>query len=335
MKKTLAFLILTTGLSTMATSNSIAADTKYALAIHGGAGTMTKEKLSPELERAYRDKLREAAEAGAKVLQTGGTALDAVTSAIVILEDSELFNAGKGAVFTAEGKNELDSSIMDGSNLNAGAVAGVTRVKNPILLAKAVMQFSPHVMLQGAGAESFAQQQGVVMVDPSYFYTQLRWQQLQNAKAAGKGATLDHDGDFKFGTVGAVALDSHGNLAAGTSTGGMTNKQFGRIGDSPIIGAGTYANNQSCAVSATGHGEYFIRATVARNICAQMEYGGKTLEQATQSIVMQQLVDMGGSGGVIAVDKDGNISLVFNTEGMYRASVSDKQALQIKIFRDE
>ena len=319
----------------MSSNNYAQTQGKFALVVHGGAGTITRDKLTPEQERAFRDKLHEATEAGQKILQSGGAALDAITAVIVILEDSELFNAGKGAVFTAEGKNELDSSIMEGKSLNAGAVAGVTRIKNPILLAKAVMEHSPHVMLQGGGAELFAEQQGIKLVDPSYFYTDLRWEQLQKAKAEGKGAVLDHDNDFKFGTVGAVALDNQGNLAAGTSTGGMTNKQYGRIGDSPIIGAGTYANNASCAVSATGHGEYFIRATVARNICALMEYGGKTLEQAADQIVNKQLVEMGGSGGIIAVDKDGNMALMFNTEGMYRAQVSSNQRLKIGIYKNE
>ena len=328
-------VIVIVGAIVMATAVAAQSSRPYSLVIHGGAGTITRDRLTAEMEQAFRDKLQHATEAGQTVLQSGGSAIEAVTTVIVLLEDSELFNAGKGAVFTHEGKNELDSSIMDGRNLNAGAVAGVTRVKNPILLAQAVMEHSPHVMLQGAGAEVFAKQQKIILVEPAYFYTENRWQQLQRAKAAGKGAHLDHDTDYKFGTVGAVAWDQAGNLAAGTSTGGMTNKEFGRIGDSPIIGAGTYANNRSCAVSATGHGEYFIRATVARNICAMMEYGGKSLQQAADEVIHKQLVDLGGEGGIIAIDKDGNIVEAFNTEGMYRASVRHGQAIKIGIYRDD
>lgn len=319
-------------------------DTKtYALAIHGGAGTILKENMSAEKEAAYTAKLSEALAAGEKVLAEGGAATDAVIAVIQVMEASPLFNAGKGAVFTAEGKNEMDASIMDGSNLNAGAVAGVTNVKSPIALARAVMDNSPHVMLQGPGAETFAVEQGLEIVDPEYFYTERRWQQLQKAKEQKSGAVMDHDGDpanegtdefndFKFGTVGAVALDREGNLAAGTSTGGMTNKEWGRVGDSPVIGAGTYASNTSCAVSATGHGEYFIRATVARSICALMEYKGLSLGEAARAIVMEQLVEMGGSGGIIAVDAKGNIELVFNSKGMYRGSVREGRAPEIAIY---
>ncbi|HEX6939934.1 MAG TPA: isoaspartyl peptidase/L-asparaginase, partial [Longimicrobiales bacterium] len=263
------------------------------IAIHGGAGTIRRGDMTPELEQAYRAKLEEALRAGYAILEKGGTSLDAVVAAIVVMEDSPLFNAGKGAVFTSEGKNELDAAIMDGATLRAGAVAGVTRVKNPIRLARAVMEHSPHVMLAGAGAEAFAGEQGLELVDPSYFFTQHRWDALQRAKAEAAGTPVSRpDGpqaffpdDRKFGTVGAVALDRHGNLAAGTSTGGMTTKRWGRIGDSPIIGAGTYANNASCAVSATGHGEYFIRNVVAHDICARVEYGGQTLEEAANYVV--------------------------------------------------
>lgn len=315
-------------------------ETGYAFAIHGGAGTILKANMSDEKEAAYLAKLAEAIAAGEKVLAEDGTALDAVTAAITVMEDSPLFNAGKGAVFTAEGKNEMDSSIMDGETLNAGAVSGVTNVKNPILLARAVMDHSKHVMLQGKGAETFAAENDLEIVDPEYFHTDRRWQQLQKAKEQKQGAVMDHDLEFmefndgKFGTVGAVALDKAGNLAAGTSTGGMTNKSWGRVGDSPIIGAGTYASNTSCAVSATGAGEYFIRATVARSICALMEYGGLSLADATDRIIMQQLVEMGGGGGIISLDRDGNIALVFNTEGMYRASVREGEEPVFGIYKE-
>ena len=316
---------------------------RYAFAIHGGAGNILKANLSDEKEAAYLAKLAEALAAGEAVLAGGGTALDAVTSAITLMEDSPLFNAGKGAVFTAEGKNEMDSSIMDGATLNAGAVSGVTNVKNPILLARAVMEQSRHVMLQGKGAETFAAEAGLEIVDPEYFHTERRWQQLQKAKEQKTGVVLDHDLEFldpdglddhKFGTVGAVALDREGNLAAGTSTGGMTNKAWGRVGDSPIIGAGTYASNASCAVSGTGAGEYFIRATVARSICALMEYANLPLDVAANRIIMQQLVEMGGDGGIISLDGNGNIALVFNTEGMYRASVKEGEEPVIGIYKE-
>ncbi|MEE4145413.1 MAG: isoaspartyl peptidase/L-asparaginase [Halieaceae bacterium] len=324
----------------------------YVLVIHGGAGAITPDKLSPELETGVRADLLAALTAGENVLQAGGAALDAVAAAIVVLENSPLFNAGRGAVFTAEGKNELDSSIMDGRTLDAGAVSGVKNIKNPILLARAVMEQSPHVMMQGHGAEAFAATAGIETADDVYFFTQHRWEQFENARARKLGPTLDHDGntpggesegastngavigDDKFGTVGAVALDKHGNLAAGTSTGGMTFKMHGRVGDSPIIGAGTYANNASCAVSATGHGEFFIRATVARNICALMEYGKLSLQQAAERIVMGELVEMGGEGGVIAVDRAGNIATPFNTAGMYRGMVSSLQGARVSVYKD-
>lgn len=316
---------------------------RYAFAIHGGAGNILKANLSDEKEAAYLAKLAEALAAGEAVLAGGGTALDAVTSAITLMEDSPLFNAGKGAVFTAEGKNEMDSSIMDGATLNAGAVSGVTNVKNPILLARAVMEQSRHVMLQGKGAETFAAEAGLEIVDPEYFHTERRWQQLQKAKEQKTGVVLDHDLEFldpdglddhKFGTVGAVALDREGNLAAGTSTGGMTNKAWGRVGDSPIIGAGTYASNASCAVSGTGAGEYFIRATVARSICALMEYANLPLDVAADRIVMKQLVEMGGDGGIISVDTHGNIALVFNSAGMYRAAVREGEEPVVGIYKE-
>lgn len=306
----------------------------YALAIHGGAGTITRENLTPELEAAYRAKLGEALEAGRIVLDAGGTALDAVAAAITIMEDSPLFNAGRGAVYTAEGRNELDASIMDGRTLNAGAISSVTRIKNPILLARMVMERSPHVMMSGAGAEQFAQEQGVTFISPLYFHTERRFNDILKIQSERQGAALSAPKLFKYGTVGAVALDREGNLAAGTSTGGTTNKLYGRVGDSPIIGAGTYASNRSCAVSATGHGEFFIRATVARDICALMEYGDKSLQEAADFIVKDRLVEMGGKGGIIALDRHGDITMPFNTEGMYRASVVAGKAATIGIYKD-
>lgn len=324
---------------------------EYALVIHGGAGTITPEKLTPDLERQIRDDLASALQAGEDILKSGGSALDAISAAIQVMENSPHFNAGRGAVFTAEGKNELDSSIMDGRTLNAGAVSGVRNIKNPIVLARAVMEKSPHVMMQAHGAEAFAKEHGIESMEDAYFYTDHRWQQFEDAKASKSGPLLDHDGDgpetgkkastedltngdYKFGTVGAVALDTFGNLAAGTSTGGMTYKMHGRVGDSPIIGAGTYANNESCAVSATGHGEFFIRATVARNICALMEYADLNLQEAADRVVMQQLVKMGGDGGIIAVDKDGNVSMTFNTPGMFRGSLTSSTAPTVAIYKD-
>jgi beta-aspartyl-peptidase (threonine type) len=319
----------------------------YRLVIHGGAGTILKENMTPEKEQAYKAKLEEALHAGEAVLKDGGEALDAVAAAIHVMEDSPLFNAGKGAVFTHDGRNEMDASIMDGRDLNAGAVTGVTRIKHPIDLAREVMDHSRHVMLAGAGAEEFAAEQGMDFVNPDYFRTQRRWDQLQNALKKDELA-LDHteedfdviegvdpeDPDHKFGTVGAVALDVRGNLAAGTSTGGMTNKRYHRIGDSPIIGAGTYADNNSCGVSATGHGEFFIRATVARSICALMEYKGLSLQEAADEMIMKKLVKMGGDGGIIALDHDGNISMTFNTPGMYRGYITEQGEPVIGIYKN-
>ena len=271
------------------------------------------------------------------MLATGGASLDAVTRAITILEDSPHFNAARGAVFNAEGKNELDASIMGGFDLNAGAVAAVHNVRNPVLLARKVMTDSVHVMLMGAGAEQFARDHGIAFEDDDYFFTEYRWQQLQKAKAKDNGETtfLSETPDQWFSTVGAVALDSQGNLAAGTSTGGMTNKRWGRVGDSPIIGAGTYADNQSCAVSATGHGEYFIRATVAREICARVQYTGMGLAKSANQVINKELEEMGGSGGIIALDPQGNIALTFNTAGMYRASVDIDGKVTVAIYKDE
>ncbi len=306
------------------------------LVIHGGAGTILKENMSPELEEAYTSKLTEALNVGFAILEKGGSSMDAVQKTIHILEDSPLFNAGKGAVFTNDGHNELDASIMDGKTLHAGAVAGVKTVKNPIDAARKVMENSPHVMMAGQGADIFAKEQGLELVDSSYFFTQKRWDALQKA-LKNEQMELDHDDpnnkDKKKGTVGAVALDKNGNLAAGTSTGGMTNKRWGRVGDSPIIGAGTYANNETCAVSSTGHGEFFIRYVVAYDIAALMEYGGKSLEEAADYVVNQKLKEQGGRGGVIALDAQGNYVMPFNTEGMFRGVVQEGKEVEVLIYR--
>jgi len=314
----------------------------YRLVIHGGAGTISRGQMTPELEKEYTDKLREALNTGYAILQKNGTSLDVVETVIKILEDSPLFNAGKGAVFTHEGSNELDASIMDGRTLKAGAVAAVRHVKNPISLARLVMEQSPHVMLVGEGAEAFAKGHGVQLVPQEYFYTEKRWNQYLKAKedekkdsAAPRRQGLPMDSSHhEHGTVGCVALDKMGNLAAGTSTGGTTNKRFGRVGDSPIIGAGTYANNRTCAVSATGTGEYFIRSVVAHDISAMMEYAGMPLEKAAQTVVMEKLPKIGGDGGVIAIDSRGNIAMPFNTTGMYRAYIDDVGKLVVKIYKE-
>jgi L-asparaginase / beta-aspartyl-peptidase len=317
---------------------------RVGLVIHGGAGTIRREQMTPEREREYRAALTQALQAGHRILAAGGSSMDAVVAAINIMEDSPLFNAGRGAVFTNDGRNELDASIMDGRTLAAGAVAGVTRVRNPINLARAVMERSPHVMMAGAGAETFAEQQGLEMVAPEYFRTQARWDALQRARDQERIELSEDDrrprsatefDDFKFGTVGAVALDRNGNLAAGTSTGGMTNKRWGRIGDAPIIGAGTYANNRTCAVSATGHGEYFIRNVVAYDICALVEYRGMRLADAADAVVMEKLVAQRGEGGVIAMDQQGNIAMPFNTPGMYRGFIDEQGRAVVMLYRDD
>ncbi len=312
-----------------------AGEAPVAIAVHGGAGTILRSELDAETEQAVRAALERAARAGHDVLTKGGASLDAVQAAVLVLEDSPLFNAGKGAVFNHDGVNELDAAIMDGASLNAGAVAGLTRVRNPILAARRVMEASPHVLLFGAGAEAFAVEQGVTLVEPEYFYTEKRWQQLQRARAR-EGATLglNAGADRVFSTVGAVALDGDGNLAAATSTGGQTTNRFGRVGDVPVIGAGTYADNQSCAVSATGHGEYFIRSVVAHDICALVAYRDLSLAEAADAVVMKKLVERGGRGGVIAVDRRGNIAMPFNTEGMYRAAIRPDGRLAVAIYGD-
>lgn len=306
----------------------------YALVIHGGAGTIKKENMTAEKEKAYFDKLNEALTVGENILKNGGTAGEAVTQTIMVMENSPLFNAGKGAVFTNEGKNELDASYMDGKTMNAGAIGGVTNVKNPILAAKAVMEQSDHVLLTGKGAEQFAKEVGLELVSPKYFHTERRWNSLQQLleKEGKSGAILSESEDYKYGTVGCAALDKNGNLVAGTSTGGMTNKRYNRIGDSPIIGAGTYANNQTCAVSSTGHGEYFIRYAVAHDISARMEYLKEDLQTAASAVVNDKLVKAGGSGGIIAVDKEGNIAMPFNTSGMYRGYIKPGERV-VKIYK--
>ncbi|CAN5537359.1 isoaspartyl peptidase/L-asparaginase [soil metagenome] len=313
---------------------------RLGFAIHGGAGVIKRGSLSPEKEKAYRAKLEEALLTGFKALQEGKSGLDAVEIAIRILEDSPLFNAGKGAVFTADGKIELDASIMDGKSLAAGAVAGLRHVKNPITLARAVMEKSQHVMMIGDGAEKFAKEQKIGLVDEKYFWTQERWDSLQlilkeevEKKKGGQRSAISGLPYNKFGTVGAIALDKKGNLAAGTSTGGMTNKKYGRVGDAPIIGAGTYANNDTCAVSATGWGEYFIRLGVARDISAVMEYRALAVQQAADLVIKQKLQSLGGDGGVIAMDKFGNIGISFNSEGMYRAYIDSAGKPVVEIYK--
>lgn len=311
-------------------------NTPVTIVIHGGAGTIRKADLTAEEEQAYRSKLEEAINSGYEILKQNGTAVEAVVQTVKILEDSPLFNAGKGSVFTHEGKNEMDASIMDGKTLNAGAVAGVSIVKNPIDAALAVMEKSPHVLLSGKGADEFARANGLDIVDPRYFYTERRYMQLQNIlkeeeNGSGKTGFVNEE---EFGTVGVLALDKAGNLAAGTSTGGLTNKRYGRIGDSPLIGAGTYADNNTCAVSSTGHGEFFIRKVVAYDIAARVKYLGQSIQEAADRVIKEELPAMGGEGGVIVLDRQGNIAMSFNTEGMYRGFKQDNKKAVILIYRD-
>ena len=318
-------------------------DEKYVIVIHGGAGTILKKNMTPGKEAAYRAGLRKALETGYALLKKGGSSIDAVEATVKVLEDDSLFNAGRGAVFTHDGINELDASIMNGKDLSAGAVAGVRNIRNPITAARAVMEKSEHVLLAGRGAEQFAKEAGVIQTDPSWFRTQQRWNELQEAlrddslKTAA-GHTLLPDGrlgiinrDYKFGTVGCVALDKNGNLAAGTSTGGMTDKKYGRVGDSPLIGAGTYANNNTVAVSCTGWGEFYIRNVVAHDLSALIEYTGITVTEAGERVI-QKVGKMGGDGGLIALDKAGNMAMPFNTEGMYRGSVTSDGKIEIYIY---
>ncbi|MFL3653030.1 MAG: isoaspartyl peptidase/L-asparaginase family protein [Pseudoalteromonas sp.] len=344
MKKILVLSIIASACLTLSNS-ALSEQAPFAIAIHGGAGTIEKAKFTPSQEKAYRAKLSEAVEAGYAVLEKGGESLDAITTAIQVLEQSPYFNAGRGAVYTYDGNHELDASIMDGRNREAGAVAGIKHIESPIQLARLVMDNSVHVMLSGQGAEEFAKEQGIELIENNIFDTEHRYeallkakQKLDKAKATSKNYQAAHKAlptEYKMGTVGAVALDKNGNLAAGTSTGGMTAKRFGRIGDAPVIGAGTFAENESCAVSATGHGEYFIRYNVASDICARVKYQNKTIAQAGDEVINQVLAPIGGTGGVIIVDAKGNISLPFNTLGMYRASKSNTQATYVGIFNDE
>jgi beta-aspartyl-peptidase (threonine type) len=299
------------------------------MVIHGGAGTIERNQMTAENEAAHRAGLEQSLKAGYEVLERSGSSLDAVEAAVHVLEDNPLFNAGKGAVFTHEGTNELDASIMDGKALKAGAVARLQHIRNPISLARLVMDKSSRVMLDGDGAEAFAKKMGVTLVDQKYFYTDERWQELQKKLKTTPGPVSDKD---RHGTVGAVALDKAGNLAAGTSTGGMTNKEFGRIGDSPIIGAGTYANNQTCAVSCTGDGEYFIRSVVAYDIAAMMKYKGTPLKEAAQAAI-DTVGKLGGTGGLIAIDKAGNFAMPFNTSGMYRGKIGPDGKISVEIYR--
>ncbi|SIQ69601.1 isoaspartyl peptidase/L-asparaginase family protein [Pseudacidovorax sp. RU35E] len=320
-----------------------------ALALHGGAGTITAASLSAQDARGYRQALHDIAAAAQALLLEGGSALDAVCLAVQMLEDCPLFNAGHGAVFTHAATHELDAAVMDGRDLRAGAIAGVSRLRNPVHTARAVMEDGAHVLLAGAGAEAFAQERGLTFVDPAYFSTPMRREQLERVRAAGR-VVLDHDGasavaeasgkprtpldeDRKMGTVGAVAVDRHGHLAAATSTGGMTNKRVGRIGDSPLIGAGTYADDRYAAISCTGSGEMFIRAAAAYDVCARMRYAGQSLTEAADAVVHQSLPALGGTGGLIAVDRHGNLALPFNTEGMYRAHVRGADAPVTAIHR--
>ena len=305
----------------------------YALAIHGGAGTILKSTMTPEKELAYKNGLQDAIEAGESILKSGGSAFDAVETAIIKLENNPLFNAGKGAVFTNNGTHEMDASIMNGKDLMAGAIAGVQGVKNPIALARAVMEQSEHVLLTGNGAMDFAKKVNTQFENEDYFFVQLQQAKQSNSMILDHTEDKIEHGEKKFGTVGCVALDLNGNLAAGTSTGGMTNKKFGRVGDSSIIGAGTYANNNTCAISCTGHGELFIRSVVAYDISCLMEYKNLSLKEACDIVVMDKLVKIGGEGGLIALDAKGNIVLPFNSEGMYRASKKQNEDIFIGIYK--
>lgn len=310
----------------------------YAIAIHGGAGTILRSQMNPEKEQQYQQGLKDAIQAGHAILQAGGSSLDAVEAAVMALEDFPLFNAGRGAVFTNKGTQEMDASIMDGATLEAGAICGISHVQNPVKLARAVKDRSGHVLLCGKDAEEFAHKIGMPFRDDAYFYTEERYKQWQKVKDS-DDYHLDHNDqkekdERKFGTVGAVAVDQFGNVAAATSTGGMTNKRFGRVGDSPIIGAGTYANNHTCAVSCTGHGEFFLRGVVAYDVSCLIEYKGMTLKHACEYVVKDKLVKLGGEGGLIAVNAQAELELVFNSEGMYRAWKRNEEATEVRIYED-
>lgn len=346
MKHLILPLVAAIGLLSVPVHANEPGDAPIALAVHGGAGTIRREDLTEEKEKGVRAALNAALDAGYAVLEDGGSSLDAVAAAVTILEDSPHFNAGKGAVFTCDGHNEMDAAIMDGRSLNAGAVAGVKRVKNPIRLARVVMDHSPHVLLVGNGAETFGSRYDIETVDPDYFHTDHRWQQLKEVQArdgvktdsegcGSPGFALDGFDPAAFGTVGAVALDREGNLAAATSTGGMTNKRFGRVGDVPVIGAGTYAENATAALSATGHGEYFIRTVAAHSITTRMKHLGESLQAAADAVINGTLKGMGGGGGVIGVDAEGNVTRTFNTSGMYRGYIDRDGQRATAIYADE
>ncbi|QLK60574.1 beta-aspartyl-peptidase [Enterobacteriaceae bacterium Kacie_13] len=329
--------------STDNSAASVSNKKRPVIAIHGGAGAITRASMSAEKEHYYLAELERIVSSGQAILAAGGSALDAVTEAVRLLEECPLFNAGKGAVFTHQGTHELDACIMDGRTLDAGAISCVNHIRNPILTARKVLEVSPHVMFTGAGAEAFAREQGQEMVGAEYFFTQERYDQLQRAIAADSGVLLDHDGasqsgdpldpERKFGTVGAVAMDALGNLAAATSTGGMTNKQAGRVGDSPVIGAGCYASNNTVAISSTGTGEVFMRTVAAYDVAALIEYAGLTLEEAAHKVVQEKLLPLGGIGGMIAIDRFGNVALPFNSEGMYRGFARVGDAPSVSIYR--
>ena len=344
MKKYFLFILLNFFAIALIAQSSNNKSGKYVLVIHGGAGTILKSNMTPEKEKLYKQGLQNALNAGSDILKKGGSALDAVEATIKVLEDDSLFNAGKGAVFTNEGKNEMDASIMDGKTLKAGAVAGVTNIKNPITAARAVMDKSEHVLMAYKGAEQFAAMNGCETVDPSYFFTMQRWLDLQDAKKEDSLKALHKDSttgllkqpdnhDYKYGTVGAVALDMYGNLAAATSTGGMTDKRYGRVGDSPIIGAGTYADNNTCAISCTGWGEYYIRLVIAKTISDRMQFAHESLKQAADDMIMKKLPALGGDGGMIGVDKNGNFVMSFDTDGMYRGYVKSDGESKIEIYK--
>lgn len=348
MKRLLSFFLLlsVTGTLRAQLKTEATGSQPFVLVIHGGAGTILKSQMTPEKEKRYREALEMALQKGYDTLAKGASALDAVQTAVMVLEDSPLFNAGKGAVFTHNGTNELDAAIMNGENLAAGSVAGVTTVKNPITAARAVMEKSEHVMMAGKGADEFAKAAGCTIVHPKYFYTKERWDGLQRAIQQEKEDSIAKKSktglvapfrmhDEKFGTVGAVALDTKGNLAAATSTGGMTNKRYGRIGDAPVIGAGTYASNSSCAVSCTGWGEYFIRLVMAKSLSDLVELKGMNLEDAGNEMINKRLPALGGDGGLIAVDKNGNITMPFNTEGMYRGFVKQGGKIEVRIYKED
>lgn len=329
---TLAMLLLACATEPTQEAEPAAVAPEYAMVIHGGAGTILPENMTPDKETAIRAAMNAAMDAGEKVLREGGSAADAVEATIWVMEDSEYFNAGKGAVFTNAGINEMDASFMTGHDQNAGAVGGVTTIKHPISAARAVLEKSEHVLLSGKGANDFAIEQGLESVDPKYFYTEGRFQSLQRALEGEKVEQENEDVDKKHGTVGCVALDKNGNLAAGTSTGGMTNKRYNRLGDSPIIGAGTYADNATCGVSCTGWGEYFIRYAVAYDVHARMAYGGADLSTAADAVIHKTLTAKGGTGGLIALDKNGNVAMPFNTPGMYRGYLKAGGAREIDFY---